>query len=87
MRDARGARGGGDRRCPTSGSARSRPRAWSSTSAPGPTSTTIVAFLRSRDLATYKLPQQVRIVPELPTTPSGKVRKNELRELILGGTP
>ena len=40
---------------------------------------------RSRDLATYKLPQQVRIVSELPTTPSGKVRKNELRELILGG--
>ncbi len=46
----------------------------------------VVAFLRSRDLATYKLPQQVRIVRELPTTPSGKVRKNALRELILGVT-
>jgi acyl-CoA synthetase (AMP-forming)/AMP-acid ligase II len=47
---------------------------------------TVVDFLRSRDLANYKLPQLLRIVPELPTTPSGKIRKNELRESILGGT-
>jgi acyl-CoA synthetase (AMP-forming)/AMP-acid ligase II len=47
---------------------------------------TVVEFLRSRDLATYKLPQLLRIVPELPTTPSGKIRKHELRDLILGGT-
>jgi acyl-CoA synthetase (AMP-forming)/AMP-acid ligase II len=45
----------------------------------------VVDFLRARDLATYKLPQVLRVVPELPTTPSGKIRKNELRELILGG--
>jgi len=45
----------------------------------------VVAFLRARDLATYKLPQALRIVPELPATPSGKIRKNVLRETILGG--
>ena len=68
---------------------RSRARAWSSTTATGrdePDLDAVVDFLRSHDLATYKLPQLLRIVPELPTTPSGKVRKNELRELILGGT-
>src|SRR5262249_16348013 len=43
----------------------------------------VVAFLRARDLATYKLPQILRIVPELPTTPSGKVRKNVLRDAVL----
>jgi acyl-CoA synthetase (AMP-forming)/AMP-acid ligase II len=50
-----------------------------------------VAHLRSRDLATYKLPEMLRMVDALPTTPSGKVRKNELRDMILtqpseGGT-
>jgi cyclohexanecarboxylate-CoA ligase len=47
----------------------------------------VVAHLRSRDLATYKLPEMLRLVPELPTTPSGKIRKNELRALVLGATP
>lgn len=35
-----------------------------------------------RILAGYKLPKQIRIVQELPKTSTGKVRKNELRELI-----
>ena len=43
----------------------------------------VVAFLRDRDIATYKLPQMLRVVDELPTTPSGKVRKNALRDRIL----
>jgi acyl-CoA synthetase (AMP-forming)/AMP-acid ligase II len=43
----------------------------------------VVAHLRSRDLATYKLPQMLRLVPELPTTPSGKIRKNELRAQVM----
>jgi acyl-CoA synthetase (AMP-forming)/AMP-acid ligase II len=42
-----------------------------------------VAHLRSRDLATYKLPEMLRVVDALPTTPSGKIRKNELRDMIL----
>jgi non-ribosomal peptide synthetase component E (peptide arylation enzyme) len=46
----------------------------------------VVAFLTSRDLAPYKLPQMLRIVTELPTTPSGKIRKNELRGHILEET-
>jgi cyclohexanecarboxylate-CoA ligase len=46
----------------------------------------VVEYLTRRDLATYKLPQMLRIVTELPTTPSGKIRKNELRDQILEGT-
>jgi acyl-CoA synthetase (AMP-forming)/AMP-acid ligase II len=45
----------------------------------------VVGFLRARGVATYKLPQMLLVVSELPTTPSGKIRKNELRELILRG--
>ena len=41
-----------------------------------------VAHLRARELATYKLPQVLLVVDALPTTPSGKIRKNELRETI-----
>jgi acyl-CoA synthetase (AMP-forming)/AMP-acid ligase II len=48
-----------------------------------PSLETIVDFLRTRGLATYKLPQVLRLVDALPTTPSGKVRKNELREAIV----
>jgi non-ribosomal peptide synthetase component E (peptide arylation enzyme) len=44
-----------------------------------------VTYLRARGLATYKLPQMLRVVPDLPTTPSGKIRKNELRDRILRG--
>lgn len=47
---------------------------------------TVVAFLTDRDLATYKLPQMLRTLTELPTTPSGKIRKNELRDQILEET-
>lgn len=48
----------------------------------------IVAFLRSRDLATYKLPQAIRVIDTIPMTASGKLRKTTLREQILaeGGT-
>jgi cyclohexanecarboxylate-CoA ligase len=39
----------------------------------------LTAFLRSRGLATHKLPERVEVRNELPKTESGKVRKNELR--------
>lgn len=42
----------------------------------------VVAFLRSRDIATYKLPQHLEIVEELPRTPTGKVRKTALVDAI-----
>ncbi len=38
------------------------------------------AFLRQRGLATYKLPEQLETVPELPRNPSGKVLKRDLQK-------
>ena len=38
----------------------------------------MVAHLRASQLATYKWPERLEIVPELPMTPSGKVRKHIL---------
>jgi acyl-CoA synthetase (AMP-forming)/AMP-acid ligase II len=38
-------------------------------------------FARER-LAGYKVPREVRIVPDLPTGPTGKVLKRKLRELL-----
>ena len=43
---------------------------------------TVVAHLRGRGLATYKLPQQLEVFAQLPTTASGKIQKHEiLRQL------
>ncbi len=42
----------------------------------------LVAFLDGK-LAKYKIPDRVEIVTELPMTPSGKVQKHLLRELLL----
>jgi cyclohexanecarboxylate-CoA ligase len=42
----------------------------------------LVAFLRGRKVATQKLPEKLRLVPELPKTASGKVQKYVLRERI-----
>ncbi len=39
----------------------------------------VAAFLRARGVATYKLPEQVESLPELPRNPSGKVLKRELQ--------
>jgi cyclohexanecarboxylate-CoA ligase len=39
----------------------------------------IAAFLRARGVATYKLPERVETLPELPRNPSGKVLKRELQ--------
>ena len=41
----------------------------------------IVDFLRG-SIATYKLPEQVRFIAELPRTPTGKVQRGPLRELV-----
>src|SRR5579871_5167775 len=35
---------------------------------------------KSGELATFKLPREIQIVDEIPTNPSGKVLKRELRE-------
>jgi non-ribosomal peptide synthetase component E (peptide arylation enzyme) len=38
----------------------------------------LVSFLRDRGLATFKLPQHLILVDDLPKTSTGKVRKGEL---------
>ena len=40
----------------------------------------LAEFLSETGMATYKLPQRLSLVSELPRTPSGKVRKFELQE-------
>ncbi|HLE81931.1 MAG TPA: AMP-binding protein, partial [Dehalococcoidia bacterium] len=40
----------------------------------------IVSFLKKKGLATFKLPERLEVVAELPTTPPSKVQKNVLRE-------
>jgi acyl-CoA synthetase (AMP-forming)/AMP-acid ligase II len=43
----------------------------------------IITYCKSR-LASFKSPQYVAIVPELPRNPMGKVLKNDLRKLYGG---
>jgi non-ribosomal peptide synthetase component E (peptide arylation enzyme) len=42
----------------------------------------LVAYLESRQLARQKFPERLEIVPEFPVTPSGKIQKYRLREVI-----
>jgi acyl-CoA synthetase (AMP-forming)/AMP-acid ligase II len=44
----------------------------------------LIAFLRDK-IATYKLPEFLRVLDALPRTPTGKVQKGPLRELVLKG--
>ena len=46
-----------------------------------PTEDGLRAFCRAR-LAPYKVPVAFRLLPALPRTPSGKLRRTELRELL-----
>lgn len=52
---------------------------------PSPGSTITVAGLAdhaARNLAPYKQPSQILLVPEMPITPTGKVRKDELVKMM-----
>lgn len=42
----------------------------------------LIAFLRSRQIARFKLPERLEVLSELPLSPVGKVLKRQLRELI-----
>jgi 2,3-dihydroxybenzoate-AMP ligase len=42
----------------------------------------LVAFLRGKRIASFKLPERLEIVSEFPTSPAGKILKRELRERI-----
>ena len=44
----------------------------------------VVAFLRDK-IATYKLPEFLHLLDALPRTPTGKVQKGPLREIVLRG--
>ena len=46
------------------------------------TPTGVLSFMRG-EVAPYKIPDQVRIVDQLPLTPTGKVQKFVLREWAL----
>jgi cyclohexanecarboxylate-CoA ligase len=46
------------------------------------TLTEIVRFLEQHELARQKLPERLELVSEFPTTPSGKVQKYKLRDLV-----
>jgi len=52
---------------------------------PAPGVTLAVAELAdhaARNLAPYKQPSQILLVPEMPITPTGKVRKDELVKMM-----
>lgn len=42
----------------------------------------VTAYLRGRGLATYKLPERVLVIDEMPMTATGKIRKSELRAQV-----
>ena len=42
----------------------------------------LIAFLRSQNIASFKLPERLELVGELPLSPVGKILKRELRERI-----
>jgi len=42
----------------------------------------LVAFLKSKRIASFKLPERLELVSEFPTSPVGKILKRELRERI-----
>ncbi len=42
----------------------------------------LIAFLRGQGIASFKLPERLEIVAELPVSPVGKILKRQLREAI-----
>jgi 2,3-dihydroxybenzoate-AMP ligase len=42
----------------------------------------LIAFLRQQNIASFKLPERLELVSELPLSPVGKIMKRQLREMI-----
>jgi 2,3-dihydroxybenzoate-AMP ligase len=42
----------------------------------------LIAFLKAQRIASFKLPERLEVVDELPTSPVGKILKRQLREMI-----
>ncbi|WP_016693530.1 AMP-binding protein [Rhodococcus rhodochrous] len=49
---------------------------------PDPTVGSLAEFLLSQGLSKHYLPEKVVVLPELPMTPSGKIQKYRLREML-----
>jgi len=43
----------------------------------------LIAFLRERQIASFKLPERLELFHELPVSPVGKILKRQLRETIV----
>ena len=42
----------------------------------------LIAFLRAQQIASFKLPERLEVVSDLPVSPVGKILKRQLREMI-----
>jgi len=42
----------------------------------------LIAFLRQQQIASFKLPERLEVMDELPVSPVGKILKRELRDMI-----
>ena len=49
---------------------------------PEPTVESLAEYLLSQGLSKHYLPERITCLPELPMTPSGKIQKFRLREMI-----
>ncbi len=47
----------------------------------------MIAFLKAQKLAAPYMPERLEIRSELPSTPSGKVQKFRLREMLKSSAP
>jgi cyclohexanecarboxylate-CoA ligase len=52
------------------------------TDAPVPTVATLADYLLAQGLSKHNLPEKVITLPELPMTPSGKIQKFNIREML-----
>jgi len=46
----------------------------------------LVAFLRQQQIASFKLPERLVLMPEFPVSPVGKILKRQLREIVEAGS-
>ena len=46
----------------------------------------MIEFLTSERVAKNYLPERLEVLDEMPTTPSGKIQKFKLRDMIVGAT-
>lgn len=42
----------------------------------------LIAFLRERQIASFKLPERLELFAELPVSPVGKILKRQLRDIV-----